>query len=583
MRGPKLGATADAEATQSGPTRPDALPSSGATWHSQPALAFAVRALLFIAPIVAGWFAVRTLAPYFWRPEGGVGWVLWVVQAIVIALGTSMLVERGLRRFVPLTSLLGMTLLFPDKAPSRYRVAMKAGTVNKLREQIVLSEDPQEAAEEALGLVAALGRHERLTRGHTERVRTYADMIGEELDLTQDERHKLRWGVLLHDVGKLGVPADILNKPGKPTDAEWATLKQHPAIGGKMLEPLSDWLGPWGLAAAEHHERWDGKGYPNGLAGEEISLAGRIAAVADAYDVITSKRSYKEKADPEEARRELVSCSGTQFDPAVVRAFLRVSLDDRRRTGWLGWLLEVPTLARLIASAGSAAAPAATAAAVTAAAFTGPAGMSPPSELAFVDDSPPAVVSELLPSTEVPGTTIPTTAVPTAVVSTTAAPTTVAPTTVASTTVAPTTTSTTTTVAPTTAAPATTTPPTTLAPTTVAPTTAAPTTTTTTTTTSTVPPVIGPTLMDDFAIVAAGDTQKLFVLANDTPGDGVFNNTTLRVISQSGAAEDVWLHEGHLHYVAGATQVGNDVIVYEVCNSSGACERATLTVTVYQQ
>ena len=153
------------------------------------------------------------------------------------------------------------------------------------------------------------------------------------------DRDRLQWACLLHDIGKLAVPAHILSKAGRPDDEEWAILKRHPAVGGEIVDSLAPWLGEWGRAASEHHERWDGKGYPRALAGEQISLAGRIVAVADAYDVITSTRSYKKPMSAEAARRELVRCAGTQFDPTVVRAFLNVSLGRRgAHAGMLGWL-----------------------------------------------------------------------------------------------------------------------------------------------------------------------------------------------------------------------------------------------------
>lgn len=569
MSGPTIGAK-EQEVTKTPTNSGGPSSDAGQTWERKPLAAMAVRVAIFLLPILAGWLAVRYTASMYYRPQGGVGFVLWLFQAIAVALSTSLIIERLLQRVVPITSLLNMALVFPDSAPSRYSVALKSGTVRKIRDNIVLSDDPQEAAEEALGLVAELGRHERLTRGHVERVRTYADMLGEEMGLTEEERHKLRWGVLLHDVGKLAVPADILNKPSRPTEEEWEILKQHPAVGGKMLEPLSDWLGPWSLAAAEHHERWDGGGYPLGLKGEEISLAGRIAAVADAYDVITSKRSYKDKISPDAARRELVRCSGKQFDPAVVRAFLRLSFEDKRRTGWLGWLLEVPTLARLVASAGSAAAPAAAAAAITAAAVTGTTPADQPDSIAFVDDVPVATTVEPAPTTTIAATTIQPT--------TSAAPVTTAPpaTTVVSTTTTASTT--TTTVAPSTTA-TTTAVLTTSSP---DPTSTLPPAASTTSPPTTVGAVVNPTVLDDIAIIAAGDEQKLFVLANDQPGAGSFDISSLRVIGHSGGPVSVTVHVDHLHYLSDAAQQGDYSVTYEICNTDGGCSQANVVVSVYQ-
>ena len=173
-----------------------------------------------------------------------------------------------------------------------------------------------------LELVAALNVHDRLTRGHSERVRAYSVLIGKELGLSKDELDLLNWAALLHDVGKLEVSQGILTKPDKPSDDEWQVLRKHPLFGEHLTEPLRDWLDHWQSAVGYHHERWDGKGYPRGLSGEDIPLAGRIVAVADVFDVITSARSYKQAGNSANGRQEIARCAGAQFDPRVVRAFL---------------------------------------------------------------------------------------------------------------------------------------------------------------------------------------------------------------------------------------------------------------------
>ena len=122
-------------------------------------------------------------------------------------------------------------------------------------------------------------------------------MIGEELRLGEADLERLHWAGLLHDVGKLFVPSEILNKPGQLTKDEFDVVKQHPGRGAELCEPIRPWLGEWVDAVGQHHERWDGMGYPSGLAAHEISQAGRIVAVADAFDVMTSARSYKAPQD----------------------------------------------------------------------------------------------------------------------------------------------------------------------------------------------------------------------------------------------------------------------------------------------
>jgi HD domain len=210
-------------------------------------------------------------------------------------------------------------------------------------------------AREMLGLVAALSVHDRRTRGHSERVRIFTDMLADELGLPEEARSRLRWASLLHDVGKIHVPADVLNKPARPTAHEWEVLQRHPADGARMIAPLMSWLGPWALAVEQHHERWDGTGYPRRLAGEEISLGGRVVAVADAFETMTAARPYKRALSVAAARQELVACSGGQFDPVVVRAFLTISLGRLWRVVGIGaWVSQVPTFATVLDGLGRA-------------------------------------------------------------------------------------------------------------------------------------------------------------------------------------------------------------------------------------
>ena len=218
-----------------------------------------------------------------------------------------------------------------------------------------------------LELVAHLDEHDPLTRGHSERVRGYAQSIGRELGLDSRELDLLNWAALLHDIGKLAVPHEILASPRRPTEDEWEILRTHPTSGAELAAPLREWLGAWSAAIEQHHEQWDGTGYPLGLAGSEISLAGRIVAVADVFDVITSARSYKRQSSVVEARKELLRCAGTQFDPDVVRAFLAISVRQSRLAAPLAWLAHVGMLARLpVTQAGGLSAGAAAAAAVAA-------------------------------------------------------------------------------------------------------------------------------------------------------------------------------------------------------------------------
>ncbi len=155
---------------------------------------------------------------------------------------------------------------------------------------------------------------------HSETVGRYAEMMARELGLSAQRTTRVRLAGMLHDIGKVGVPDGILHKPGKLTDAEFAVIKRHPELGAQMLDhpSLTD-VREW---VSQHHEQPDGRGYPQGLSDEEIPLEARIIAVADAYEAMTSDRSYRSSLDHEAARAELERCAGTQFDPRVVRALL---------------------------------------------------------------------------------------------------------------------------------------------------------------------------------------------------------------------------------------------------------------------
>lgn len=170
---------------------------------------------------------------------------------------------------------------------------------------------------------SALDAKDNYTHGHSHRVTLFSLIIAKELNLDDSFMEQIELSGLLHDIGKIGVPEDILCKPGKLTDEEYKIIKLHPERGKKILKGISK-LSNVSIWLASHHERWDGRGYPQGMAGEEIPIAARILAIADTYDAMTSNRSYRKGLPHEVAREEIKKCAGSQFDPAMVDIFLKV-------------------------------------------------------------------------------------------------------------------------------------------------------------------------------------------------------------------------------------------------------------------
>jgi putative nucleotidyltransferase with HDIG domain len=203
-------------------------------------------------------------------------------------------------------------------ARSSKRIVAQASA---LEDALALRERTYDATLTAL--TSALDFRDNETGGHSDRVVAYMELLLEQMNIRGPELATLRRGALLHDVGKIGVPDNVLRKPTALSEAEWAVMKRHPEFGARMIAGIP-FLEDVARIVRHHHERWDGMGYPDGLKGDRIPLGARIFAVGDSFDAMTSDRPYRRGLLIDAAREEIRRCASSQFDPAVVTAFLSI-------------------------------------------------------------------------------------------------------------------------------------------------------------------------------------------------------------------------------------------------------------------
>jgi putative nucleotidyltransferase with HDIG domain len=203
-------------------------------------------------------------------------------------------------------------------ARSSQRIVAQAGA---LEDALALRERTYDATLTAL--TSALDFRDNETGGHSDRVVAYMELLLEQMNIKGPELATLRRGALLHDVGKIGVPDNVLRKPTALSEAEWAVMKRHPEFGARIIAGIP-FLEDVARIVRHHHERWDGMGYPDGLKGDRIPLGARIFAVGDSFDAMTSDRPYRRGLLIDAAREEIRRCANSQFDPAVVTAFLSI-------------------------------------------------------------------------------------------------------------------------------------------------------------------------------------------------------------------------------------------------------------------
>ncbi|MBI3621507.1 MAG: response regulator [Nitrospirae bacterium] len=230
----------------------------------------------------------------------------------------------------------GLVLYKGDGRPSYNQVDIEllsilCGQAAIAIENIRLFEDLQRTHFEAMkALAQAIEAKDQYTRGHCDRTVEYAMAIAEKLELADGEKKALRYAAFLHDVGKIGIHESILAKEGRLTEDEYRMMQSHPSLGADIIKGV-EFLEPVVPLVYHHQERYDGKGYPSGLAGDKIPLGARIVAVLDTFDAMTSDRPYRKAMELAKAIAELRRCAGTQFDPRVVEAFIAV-LEERVRT-----------------------------------------------------------------------------------------------------------------------------------------------------------------------------------------------------------------------------------------------------------
>jgi putative two-component system response regulator len=200
-----------------------------------------------------------------------------------------------------------------------------ASRTRQLREALDVLQASYHSTLVALG--TALDSRDADTGCHSYRVTLYSTRIARQMGLGHKEIRSIEQGALLHDIGKIGVPDDLLRKPERLTDSEWAMMRRHPEIGFRILSGIKFLQGA-GQIVLQHHERWDGLGYPKGLDGENIMMGARIFALADAFDSMTSDRPFQVACSFEAGREEIRRCAGKQFDPCVVEAFLQIPMEE---------------------------------------------------------------------------------------------------------------------------------------------------------------------------------------------------------------------------------------------------------------
>ena len=243
-------------------------------------------------------------------------------QTIIRSLASQPLLSRG--KAIGLFNIVRDDRFMPIKKGQLHLLSIIAGKVASAIENNRLYEHLQSSYLKAIKALAnSIEARDRYTRGHTERVTILADLIASRLGWTEKRRAELKMGCMLHDIGKIGIPDAVLNKPDKLSPQERNQMEEHPILGARILEGI-DFLKAAMPYILYHHEKFDGTGYPEGLKGEDIPIEGRLLAVVDTYDAIVSDRPYRLGAAPNEAIEEIKRFKDSQFDPVIVDILVEV-------------------------------------------------------------------------------------------------------------------------------------------------------------------------------------------------------------------------------------------------------------------
>jgi len=252
------------------------------------------------------------------------------VPSVTVSVGVAAYPEHGKTRHTLILN--ADTALYYAKQTGKNRAVVyeenykKSYRTNSDRLRALIGGSHMEAIE---ALAAAVDAKDHYTRGHSDSVAKYSLALAKRLGLSTTEMENLKAAALLHDIGKIGTPDSILRKPGPLKIDEWQVIEDHPRIGSEILERVQQ-LNSIVPAVRHHHERYDGLGYPCGLAGKNIPLIARIIALADAYDAMVSDRTYRSALSSGEALEEIKRCAGTQFDPELVQMFVEIIQSEKQ-------------------------------------------------------------------------------------------------------------------------------------------------------------------------------------------------------------------------------------------------------------